>query len=58
MSTKERGPFFVVEKGGKYGVMSEPEIMADESVMLASERFDTRAEAEAALRVGVADGSY
>jgi hypothetical protein len=38
--------------------MSEPEIMEDESVMLASGACDTRAEAEAILRQGLSDGTY
>jgi hypothetical protein len=55
---EEPGPFFVVKDYGEYGVMSQPEIMEDESVLLASEPFDTRAEAEATLHRGLADGSY
>jgi len=59
---QERGLFFVVQMLGtpqiRYAVMSEPEIMEDESVLLASGGFDTRAEAEAALRQGIADGTY
>jgi hypothetical protein len=51
-------PFFVVKKRGRYEVMSEPEIMQDESVTLASEPYNTHAEAEAALRRGIANGSY
>jgi hypothetical protein len=55
---QERGPFFVVEKWGRYAVLSETEIMADEGVMLASGTCYTREEAEAALRQGLQDGTY
>jgi len=58
MQPEERGPFFVVENRGEYEVMDEEEIMEDEGVFLASEPYDTHAEAEAALHRGLADGSY
>jgi hypothetical protein len=60
----ERRPFFIVEKwchNGRrhsYCVMSESEIMRDESVMMASGDYDTRVEAERALKQGIADGTY
>jgi hypothetical protein len=38
--------------------MSEREVMRDESVMLASGGYETRAEAELALKQGIADGTY
>ena len=60
--SKERGPFFVVEthtdNGPSFDVMSESEVMDDESVVLASGACDTREEAEAELRNGMSDGTY